>query len=64
MTPKQLVKNALEKHNLPFEKLTTKTNSLGLFVYVHGWKPNPLWTEIEKVGKDNGFYVMTKGDVF
>lgn len=61
---KKLVKAALEKHNLPFTKLTAKSNSLGLFVYVHGWQPNPLWDEINKVGKDNGFHCMTQGDVF
>lgn len=61
---KKLVKTALEKHNLPFTKLTAKSNSLGLFVYVEGWKPNPLWSEIENVGRQNGFHCMTKGDVF
>jgi hypothetical protein len=50
---------------LPAYKLTAKTISFmdlargsKLFVKIHNWKPSPLWDELQKVAKDNGFLIQ------
>jgi translation elongation factor P/translation initiation factor 5A len=63
---KKIVKAELEKRNISFTKLTSRTvNFMDLtrdnciFVKIHGWQPNPLLEEVEQVARTNGFRVET-----
>jgi len=62
---KARVKVVLEALALPFEKLTAKTTSFsslgygsGLFVKIHGWKPNPALGVVEEALKGSGIIVQ------
>jgi len=64
---KAIIKAALEANNLPFDKLTAKTvdftdlaRAKPLFVTIHGWKPNPIFSTLQKIAKDNGFKLDVK----
>lgn len=61
---KRIIKNELDRLNLPYDKITAQTISFSdlardscIFVSIHGWQPNPKWSDIKKLAKDNGFVV-------
>lgn len=61
---KKLVRQWLEERGLPYDKLTAKDVSFSdlaraseVFVRIHGWEPNPAWTELKNLARENGFYV-------
>jgi hypothetical protein len=61
---KKIIQAELEKHNLPYEKLTARTISFSdlarascVFVKIHGWQPNPAWEELRAVAVANGFRI-------
>ena len=65
---KKLVKSWLENNvkDTTF-KLTARTVDFTdlarggcIFVKVHGWKPNPLWFNLQNIAKENGFRVEAK----
>lgn len=65
---KKIVKAFLDEHNLPYTKLTGRMvdftdllRSRGLFIKIHGWQGNPLWTQLEQLAKEHGFRVETDG---
>jgi hypothetical protein len=62
---KKVIAEKLNSLGLPAYKLTAKTISFmdlargsKLFVKIHGWQPSPLWDELQKVAKDNGFLIQ------
>lgn len=64
---KKIIANKLVELGLPAFKLSAKTvdftdlaRASKLFVAVHGWRPNPLWAELEKTAKANGFLIQDK----
>jgi len=63
---KKLVREFLDKHNLPYTKVTARTVSFQdlardscIFVTVHGWQPSPLWNEMAALAHQGGFCVQT-----
>jgi hypothetical protein len=61
---KKIIIDKLNELHLPYDKVTAKTidftdlaRASMIFVKIHGWKPNPLMGELEKVAKENGFRV-------
>ncbi len=61
---KKIVKAFLEKHSLPYTKLTGKKVSFSdlarckyIFIRVHGWQPCPQWGKLEEAARLHGFYV-------
>lgn len=62
---KKIVKEWLERHGMSELKLTAKTVSFEdlartscVFITVKGWKPNPLWSELESLARSNSFRVQ------
>ena len=62
---KKIITKKLIDLNLPAYKLTAKTVDFSdlaraskLFVKIHGWKPSPLWNDLQKVAKENGFLIQ------
>lgn len=62
---KKIIADKLETLGLPQYKLTAKTvdftdlaRGSKLFVKIHGWKPSPLWNDLQKVSKENGFMIQ------
>lgn len=60
---KKIIKAELDRRGLNY-KLTARTISFVdlarascVFVRIHGWKPNPMWSEIKKVAIENGFRI-------
>jgi len=67
---KKIVQSFLTLHNLDY-RLTAKTvgfmdltRGRSIFVKVHGWKPSPLWDELEALAHQHHFCVETSGNVF
>jgi hypothetical protein len=62
---KKIVQKFLDDRKLPYTKLTAKTSYIDrkdcIFVKVHGWKPNPAWTDLKNFAKGKGFYVESDG---
>ena len=61
---KKVIKAVLDKHDLPYTKLTGRTVGFAdlarttcIFVTVHGWRPSPMWSELEKAAFEHGFCV-------
>jgi len=61
---KTIIKQAIESRGLQFAKLTAKTVDFTdlarcsrIFVKVHGWQPNPAWSDLQAIAKTNGFCV-------
>lgn len=61
---KWLIKAELERRKLPYTKLTARTidftdlaRASCVFVKVHGWVPNPQWTELKAIAVANGFRI-------
>lgn len=61
---KKIIANKLNELGLPAYKLTAKTVSFAdlardskLFVKINGWKPSPLWEDLQKTAKENGFMI-------
>lgn len=62
---KKLVADRLRRLGIEYTRLSAKTIGFsdlargdGLFVTIHGWKPNPAADEIKKMAKENGFFVQ------
>ena len=62
---KKIIAKKLSDLNLPTFKLTAKTIDFSdlaraskLFVKIHGWQPSPLWDNLQKVAKENGFLIQ------
>ncbi len=62
---KRIITKKLSDLNLPAFKLTAKTVDFSdlaraskLFIKIHGWKPSPLWDDLQKVAKENGFLIQ------
>ena len=60
---KKIVKEWLETNGYT-NKISAKTVDFTdlardsvVVVYVHKWKPNPKWGELEKLAKKNGFLI-------
>ena len=60
---KKIIREKLNQLGLQY-RLTAKTVSFSdlargdcIFVKIHGWKPNPLWDELDKTAKQNGFCI-------
>jgi len=63
---KQIIADKLAELNIPYTKLTAKTvgfsdlaRSSCIFVKIHGWKPNPAFSELKSLAVANGFRVET-----
>ena len=63
---KQIIADKLAELNLSYTKLTAKTVSFSdlartgcIFVKIHGWKPNPAFSELKELAIANGFRVET-----
>ena len=61
---KNIIKNELNKRELPYNKLTARTIGFSdllrgdcIFVKIHGWNPNPQWDELKNIAKENGFCI-------
>jgi hypothetical protein len=61
---KKIIKEALEARDLSYERLSSKVVSFSGFGYgsmrfvtIHGWKPNPVWKELEQIARENGFRI-------
>lgn len=61
---KKVIAAALAERDLPFTKLTARTvdftdlaRARCVFVKIHGWQPNPAWTELRQIAVDNGFRI-------
>ncbi len=63
---KRLLSNELQRLglNTNYTVLSSRTVSFvdlargqTIFVRVHGWKPNPLWSQLEAFAKANGFLI-------
>jgi hypothetical protein len=60
---KKLVKDWLQKNNFkyPVKGRTISFSDLGygdrIFIKVVGWEPHPKWSELEEIGKKNGFCI-------
>lgn len=64
---KKLIRSALSARGLE-NKLTAKTIDFSdlarascVFVTVHGWRPDPLAAELERLAGEHGFRVIFKG---
>jgi len=62
---KKIIAEKLASLELPAYKLTAKTidftdlaRASKLFIKIHGWKPSPLWDDLQKVAKENGFLIQ------
>lgn len=62
---KKIISNKLNELGLPSYKLTAKTidfidlaRTSKLFVKIHGWKPSPLWEDLQQIAKTNGFLIQ------
>ena len=62
---KKIITKKLIDLNLPAYKLTAKTVDFSdlargskLFVKIHGWKPSPLWDDLQKTAKESGFLIQ------
>jgi hypothetical protein len=62
---KKIISDKLAILGLPQYKLTAKTidftdlaRESQLFVKINGWKPSPLWNDLKKVAKENGFMIQ------
>lgn len=67
---KKLIKSALFARGLE-NKLTAKTIDFSdltrascVFVIVHGWRPDPLAADLEKLAREHRFRVTFKGGGF
>jgi len=63
---KKIMTEALQKRGVPFTKLTARTVSFEgfgygkrIFVKIHGWQPNPIFDELEKVAIQCNFRITT-----
>ena len=61
---KRHLKGLLDKHGVSYKKLTAKTVGFsdlargeGVFVKIHGWKPNPLAADLKKEAKKAGYII-------
>jgi hypothetical protein len=61
---KRIIGRALQERKLAHSKLTAKTVSFTdllradcIFVTIHGWTPNPVFSELEAIAKSNGFCI-------
>lgn len=61
---KIIIENFLLENNLSYIKLTAKTISFSdlarcdtIFVKIHGWNPDPKWSDLQKIAKQNGFCI-------
>jgi hypothetical protein len=61
---KRIIKQELDKRQLPYTKLTAKTvdftdlaRDSKLFITIHGWKGNPQMADLERIAHDNSFIV-------
>ena len=61
---KGIIKAELDKRELPYDRLSAKTISfvdMGrgdcVFVKIHGWKPSPVYGELEAIAKTHGFRI-------
>lgn len=69
MTPnaaKKLIAAELARLGISVNKLTARTINFSdlaratcVFVQLHGWTPNPAWTELETIARANGFRIET-----
>ena len=64
---KAVIKEFLDKRGLPYTRITAKTVSFSdlargsaVFVQVHGWKPNPAWTELKEIARQHNVFVEAK----
>jgi hypothetical protein len=62
---KKIIADKLETLGLPQYKLTAKTidftdlaRASKLFVKINGWKPSPLWSDLQETAKANGFLIQ------
>jgi hypothetical protein len=70
MTPAQcrkLIQVALNQRGIStWSKLTAKTmhfcGDSKIFVTVHGWQPNPVASELKRIGHEHGFCVSFTGN--
>jgi hypothetical protein len=61
---KEIIRQALVKLNLPPYKLTAKTvdftdlaRARMVFVRIHGWKPDPIYGELDRIARHNDFRI-------
>jgi hypothetical protein len=61
---KKIIAAKLNELGLPAYKLSAKTvdftdlaRAQKLFVKINGWKPSPLWDDLQKTAKENGFLI-------
>jgi hypothetical protein len=63
---KQIIRGKLDELGVPFTKLTAKWVNFSdlarvrcMFVKIHGWKPNPAWSELRLLAVVKGFRLET-----
>ena len=61
---KAIIHDELTNRNLPFTKLSARTIDFSdlasaqcIFVKIHGWQPNPAWSELRKIAVKYGFRI-------
>ena len=61
---KKIIASKLNELGLSYTKLTARTIHFSdlarascIFVRVHGWQPNPAWSELKALAIANGFRV-------
>lgn len=61
---KKIITSKLQELGLPNYKLSAKTvdftdlaRASKIFIKIHDWNPSPLWEELQKVAKENGFLI-------
>lgn len=61
---KKLIARELHSKNIGCDRLSGRTigfsdlaRGSAIFVKIHGWKPNPVWKDLQKVAHDNGFCI-------
>jgi len=61
---KKLIHAELTQRGLAFTRITARTidftdlaRTSAVFVKIHGWKPNPVWADLEGLAKQNGFCI-------
>lgn len=61
---KKIIKKYLDENGIAYTKLTAKTVGFSdlargscIFVYIYGWKPDPVANDIKRLAKDSGFCV-------
>lgn len=70
MEAKQLIETALKERNVPFTRVSASKLlfenvicTKKRFVKIHGWQPNPIFNEIQKIANENGFCVTTDWEI-